>query len=212
MTPPSRPRGRPRDPVAQAQREDELLEAATKVFAEHGFRQTDVQWIADALCIGKGTVYRCFPSKEALFLATVDRGMRQLTAAVAAGIEGVEGVEDPVAMIAVCVRCYLAFFDAHPEVLELLIQERAEFKDRSKPTFFVHRDAHLDPWRVLVAGLIRDGRVRPMKVDTVLDVLNQTLYGTIFTDHFVQRRRSFASRADEILDVVFHGILTEPCS
>ncbi|MCC5888804.1 MAG: TetR/AcrR family transcriptional regulator [Gammaproteobacteria bacterium] len=209
MTTSSRPRGRPRDPVAQAQREDDLLEAATKVFAEHGFRQTDVQWIADALGVGKGTVYRCFPSKEALFLGAVDRGMRQLTAAVG---DGIEKVRDPIEIIAVCVRRYLAFFDAHPEVLELLIQERAEFKDRPKPMFFVHRDANIDPWRTLLADLMRDGRVRHMKVDAVLDVLSQTLYGTIFTDHFHQRRRSFQSRADEILDVVFHGILTEPYS
>ncbi len=209
MTASSRPRGRPRDPVADAQREDALLEAATKIFAEHGFRQTDVQWIADALGVGKGTVYRRYPSKEALFLATVDNGMRRLTLSVTAGIDE---IEDPVEAIAASVRRYLAFFDAHPEVLELLIQERAEFKDRPKPTYFEHRDANIDPWRKLVAGLIRDGRVRRMKVDTVLDVVSHALYGTIFTDHFVQRRRSFASRADEILDVIFHGILTEPYS
>lgn len=207
MTSPQRPRGRPRDPAAQAQREEELLAAATKIFAEHGFRQTDVQWVADALGVGKGTVYRCFPSKEALFLAAVDRGVRQLSAAVDAEIEG---IEDPVEVIARSVRCYLTFFDTHPELLELLIQERAEFKDRSKPTFFAHREAHIEPWRQWVEALMRDGRLRRMRPDTVLDVFNQTLYGTIFTDHFAQRRRSFASRADEILDVLFHGVLTEP--
>lgn len=207
MTSSSRPRGRPRNPGEFARREDELLATATKFFAEHGYRQTDVQWIADSLGIGKGTVYRCFPSKEALFLAAVDRGMRQLAAAVSTGLDD---VGDAIEVIAICVRRYLAFFDDHPEVLELLIQERAEFKDRPKPTYFVHRDANIDPWRALVAELMRDGRVRRMKVETVLDVFSQALYGTIFTDHFVQRQRSFESRADDILDVIFHGILTEP--
>lgn len=206
MTTTGRPRGRPRDPVAQAEREDALLEAATTTFAEHGFRQTDVQWIADALGVGKGTVYRRFGSKEELFLAAVDRGMRRLTASVTGGLDG---IDDPIALIAESVRRYLAFFDAHPEVLELIIQERAEFKDRSKPTYFVHRDANIDPWRALVAQLMNDGRVRKMQVDTVLDVLSHTLYGTIFTDHFDRCGRSFASRADDILDVLFHGILTE---
>ncbi len=209
MTTSGRPRGRPRDPVAQAEREDALLAAATTIFAEHGFRQTDVQWVADALGVGKGTVYRRFASKEALFLAAVDRGMRHLIAGIN---EGLEGIDDPIAIIAESVRLYLAFFDAHPEVLELIIQERAEFKDRSKPTYFVHRDANIDPWRALVAQLVADGRVRDLQVDTVLDVLSHTLYGTIFTDHFDRCGRSFASRADEILDVLFHGMVTEPGS
>ena len=60
-------------------RREQILDAAAEVFAQHGYRNTDVQFVADALQVGKGTVYRYFPSKEALFLAAVDRGMRRLT-------------------------------------------------------------------------------------------------------------------------------------
>jgi len=31
--------------------------------------------------------------------------------------------------------------------VELLILERAEFRDRKKPTYFEHRDAHVHRWR-----------------------------------------------------------------
>jgi len=45
-------------------REAQILEAATAVFAELGYRRTRVQDIADRAHVGKGTVYRIFPRKK----------------------------------------------------------------------------------------------------------------------------------------------------
>lgn len=44
-----------------------ILRAATETFAREGFKNTDVQKIADRSHLGKGTVYRYFGSKENLF-------------------------------------------------------------------------------------------------------------------------------------------------
>jgi AcrR family transcriptional regulator len=46
---------------------------ATSVFTQ-GFATADVQEIANKTGVGKGTIYRYFPSKEELFLAAVDHG------------------------------------------------------------------------------------------------------------------------------------------
>src|SRR3954462_695441 len=73
-----RTRGRPKDLSLHDRRREEILEKATAVFAKHGYPNTDVQFIADPLRISKGTVYRYFPSKEQLFLAAVERGVRRL--------------------------------------------------------------------------------------------------------------------------------------
>ncbi len=78
----SRTIGRPIDEELQARRRVEILTASTEVFAARGFAATDVQEIANRIGVGKGTVYRYFPSKEELFLAAVDNGMKQLKAAV----------------------------------------------------------------------------------------------------------------------------------
>jgi len=204
MSQASRHRGRPKDEAMIARREDEILAVATRFFARHGYRQTDVQEVADALGIGKGTVYRYFPTKEALFFAAVDRGMRAHASAVAAEVEP---VDDALERMVAAVHAYLRFFDEHPDLLELIIQERAEFKDRKKPTYFVHRDANIGEWRVLIESLIEAGRVRHMPVDRILDVMSCTLYGVIFTNHFATEQRGFESQAHEILDVVFNGIL-----
>src|SRR5271170_4242147 len=59
-------------------RDEQILHVSARVFAKRGYRNTDVQEIADELGIGKATIYRAFGTKEELFFATVDRGMSRL--------------------------------------------------------------------------------------------------------------------------------------
>src|SRR2546428_5724917 len=133
-------RGRPKDPGLLERRRAEILDAATRGFAERGYRCTDLQDVADLLGVGKGTLYRYFPTKEALFQAAVDRVMTGMRASID---EAVADIDDPLERIGRAMRTYLAYFDRHPEYVELLIQERAEFRDRKTPTYFVHREANI---------------------------------------------------------------------
>src|SRR5262245_61071679 len=104
--------GRPVDEARQARRREEILEAAVVLFARHGYPDTDMQVLANTLKVGKGTVYRYYPSKRELFLAAADHMMRQLQQTVDAAIAN---LEDPLDRVAVGVRTYLTFFAEHPE-------------------------------------------------------------------------------------------------
>lgn len=200
----SRPVGRPPDAELQERRHAEILDAATAVFAENGFAAADVQEIADKTGVGKGTVYRYFPSKEELFLAAVDHGMRRLKTAVDAAVAD---TRQPLERIVQGVRAYLTFFDEHPEIVELLIHERAHFRDRTKPTYFVHRDANMGPWQELFRQLIEDGTVRDLPVERITDFVSDVVYGTMFTNYFSGRKATLSSQSENILDMVFHGLL-----
>jgi AcrR family transcriptional regulator len=189
-----------------AGRKEEILDAATRLFAEHGYADTDTQLLADKLQVGKGTLYRYFASKRELFLAAVDRGMRLLCQHID---ESIAKIDDPPERIAQVVRSYLGFFASHPELAELLIQERAQFKDRKKPTYFEYREANRERLRSLYRSYIAEGQIRDMPVDRILDVLGDLLYGTMFTNYFSGRQTSLETQAQDILDVVFHGILSE---
>src|SRR3712207_9594593 len=67
--------------------------------------------------------------RSELFQEAVDLVMRELLTATRASTS-----EDPLEQVEFAIRSYLAYFDAHPEYVELLIQERAAFRDRKKPT------------------------------------------------------------------------------
>jgi AcrR family transcriptional regulator len=189
-----------------ASRREEILQAAARLFARHGYAATDTQLLADELGVGKGTLYRYFPSKQDLFLAAADRVMWKLRGEIDAGIEG---IEDPLDQIATAVRVYLAFFANHPDCVELLMQERAQFKDRKKPTYFEHREASVERWRAFYRSLIARGRIRDMPVERITNVFGDLLYGTISANYFTGPRKPFEGQAQDILDVVFHGILSD---
>ena len=198
--------GRPKNESQTARRREEILHTAAHIFAERGYPHTDVQAVADALKIGKGTIYRYFPSKQELFLAAADRGMQMLLEVCYSVIDE---IEDPLEKMAVGIRTYLAFFDEHPEYAELLIQERAEFKDRKKPTYFNYCDSVASVWALVFQDLIQKGIVRDLPVDRILDVIGNEMYGTMFTNFFMGRNKSCEDQVQDILDVVFHGILSD---
>ena len=198
--------GRPPDAELQERRRAEILDTATAVFAENGFAAADVQEIANKTGVGKGTVYRYFPSKEELFLAAVDHGMRNLKLAVDAAAAS---AKQPLDRIAEGVLAYLTFFDERPEIVELLVQERANFRDRQRPTYFVHREANMGAWQELYGELIRSGTFRDIPVDRIGDVISDLLYGMMFTNYFAGRKTSPANQCKDALDIVFHGLLAD---
>ena len=93
-------------------------------------------------------------------------------------------IEDPLEQITNGVHEFLEFFAEHPGFVELLIQERALFRDRTRPTFIEHREMNLERWRAFYRDLISQGRMRDIPVDRITDVFGSLLYGTIFMNYF----------------------------
>jgi AcrR family transcriptional regulator len=58
----------------------EILSAAARTFARHGYRETNLARVADAAGMGKSSLYHYFPTREALFAALVRDLMERETA------------------------------------------------------------------------------------------------------------------------------------
>ena len=125
-------------------------------------------------------------------------------------LANIAGVEDGLEQVARGIMAFLSFFAEHPEYVELLIQERAQFKDRKRPTYFEHREVNVVRWRKLYSRLIAEGRVRDIPVESITDVVGNLIYGTMFTNFFAGQKKPVEQQAQDILDIVFRGILTEP--
>ena len=190
-----------------SRRREEILAAAIDLFALHGYADTDTQFLADQLQVGKGTLYRYFRSKEELFLAAVDFGMQKLYESVCASVAL---AVDPMDRIRQGVRGYLSFFVKHPEVVELMIQERAIFRDQRKSTYFQRRSEYSRQWQELYRQLIAAGLLRDMPTERISNIMSELLYGAMFTNFFSGQVPDFESQADEIMDVVLEGILSDP--
>ena len=191
---------------ANQARREEILETATELFAEQGFSDAVTQRLVERLGVGKGTLYRHFPSKRALFLAATDRVMRKMQDCIGANVSG---VEDGLERIERGIATFLQFFADHPAFVELLIQERAYFKDRKRPTYFEHREINIQRWKHLYRSLMDAGRMREMPVDRISTVLSNVLYGIMVTNFFNGQPAPADVQAREILDVIFAGVLGE---
>lgn len=205
--PPRKKPGRKTDEATQARRGENILGAALEVFAEKGFAAADVQQIADRVGIGKGTVYRQFGNKERLFLATARHAHEFLVAAVD---EATREIDCPLEKLRRGMYAFVHFFDAHPEVVELLIQERAHFRGVQKPTFFEHRQDKQEQWAEVFRRMIRAGKMRDLPTPQIEEAITKFLFGVMFVNYFAGREKPLAQQCDEIFDVLFHGLLAEP--
>jgi AcrR family transcriptional regulator len=191
----------------RAARREAIIEAAARLFADLGYDSCEMDRVAARLRVAKGTLYLYFDSKEKLFSACVEDGLQRMQAAVR---DGAAAVSDPLDKIVAAIRAYLKFFDEHPQYVELLIQERAIWRDRKRPSYFEHRDANRGPWREIYGELIRDGRVRDdLPLEQMLDTIGSLLYGTMFTNHFLGRSAAATDQSQSILQIIMGGILTE---
>jgi AcrR family transcriptional regulator len=196
--------GRPVDPLLHGRRCEQILAAASAMFARQGFPDADLESLAAELGIGKGTLYRYFPSKEALFLATVDRSVRLAREHLRAAVKG---LPDNLEKVTVAMKAYLGFYGQNPDLIELLILERAEFHQQRVSTIFLDRDRHLMPWRRLFRRLIRDGEVRDLGVERLLSCISHLLWGALMTHLLSGRRTPLEAQAATSIEILLHGIL-----
>jgi AcrR family transcriptional regulator len=196
--------GRPKNPELELRRQAEILDAAAAVFAEQGFAAAQVQEIADRLGIGNGTVYRYFPTKEKLFLAAVERGLKELAAEMD---RVMEQPLDPLAILETMIREYLKFFHRRPEMAELFIQERAAFRQHHVPLYFASDECEKQKHAEFLERILVSDRVRPMPPERFFAVIGDLLYGTVLTNLLSGRSVEPDAQAEDILDVLMNGLL-----
>src|ERR1051325_462449 len=96
-------RGRP--PTAGLH--ESILAAAEKIFAHGDYHEVLVDDVAQACGIGKGTIYRYFPSKRELYVAVMFEGVERLRAELEAAVDR---AGPPILKLERAVHCVLAHF------------------------------------------------------------------------------------------------------
>jgi AcrR family transcriptional regulator len=198
--------GRPRDQALTNRRREEIIETASRIFAEHGYRASDLNLVAERLGVSKGTIYNYFPSKIELFMACVELGKTGLHRAHQ---EAVAGAPDcPLAQIREAMQAYFQFFDQNPQHIELMMQARGEFKDNNLLTCPSECQTFAPLFDLLSRG-VESGVIRPLSIKGMHDVLLNLVVGAIFSKHFGKGSESLSDQTAEILEIVFKGIVQE---
>jgi AcrR family transcriptional regulator len=144
-------RSKAREPgPRQANRRQDLLDAAARLFARQGFHAASMRDIARAVGMLPGSLYYHFASKDALLLAVYAEGVRRIA----------ERVDTAVARAATPWARLEAACVAHGETLldggdyaQVVIRVRPEDCVAMEARLIALRDAHEDRFKALVAAL-----------------------------------------------------------
>ena len=193
------------NPSTDPEKRQAILDACFEQFAAKGFAGTDVEQVAHLANVGKGTVYRYFGNKEELFRATADSAMKRLETHI---LGVLEGIEDPVEIIRTAAVAYAEFFQRHPQLVESLTIERAEFRDSIPATHLVYREKN----RRIIDDILRRGMAlgefRHVNVREATNALANMLYGTVVCGCLEGSSRRLKRRTEHCIDLYLNGILT----
>ncbi len=100
-------------------RRDQVLDAATREFAEHGYRAASTAAIAKLAGISQPYIYALFPNKQELFLAAHGRQMDVLRRTF---VEAARGGSTPEERLELMGKAYHPLLEANRDILLLQLQ------------------------------------------------------------------------------------------
>ncbi|MDE3153561.1 MAG: TetR/AcrR family transcriptional regulator [Acidobacteriota bacterium] len=198
--------GRTKQDVLSEFRCAEILTAARGVFARKGFQAATMDDIAGAAGVGKGTLYLYYRSKRDIYLASLEHGLRALSALTAAEVAAAARIEDKIRAFVLTkvryfdeqrdfYRIYHAEFGnvvAHPsclpdELMALYLQQVQQLEQA-------------------IQQAVDRGEIRPVQAGTVAFAIFEITRG-IITQRLLDRT---GSRAEDdgafIVDLIWKGI------
>lgn len=101
----------------------QILDAATRLFAEHGFASTSLNHIAEEVGIRRPSLLHHFPSKLDLYRAVIFQTFGDWFALVD---EAVQGEDTGWPQVERVLNAAFTFFEAHPEFVRLARREAIE--------------------------------------------------------------------------------------
>jgi AcrR family transcriptional regulator len=139
------------------ERRQQLLDTATRLFAERGYHATSVADIVEGVGVGKGVFYWYFESKEELFLELLARARDDMRLAQVAFIAD---EPDPIRRLEGGIRSSLTWLESHRDVLGLFQLATVDTRFASVLRSFqedeaAHLATHLKD--AIAASLIPDG-------------------------------------------------------
>jgi len=197
-------------------RKEQILTATKHIFAQNGFRRTQLDQIAAYLNVGKGTLYRYFRDKKSLFLAVFEQGMCQLRQTMMSKVEAVANPRDKIAM---AVKTYFEFFDNDKELIEISMQVRSEFKDDYSRIFLELYGDYIVRIQENLRNGIGIGIFRDLDVEKTAEAMSATLQGVLQTFYIrefkedsamqgqVGQRISLSDRTEAVTALLLEGVL-----
>lgn len=187
-----------------AEKRDVILKAATKVFAQNGYFQSQVADVARVAGVAAGTVYLYFKSKDDLLVSIFERSMNEV---LGEARTAVEAVPDPAERLRKIAHLHLDRVGRDKDlavVFQVELRQSVKFMERFSETF-------LQDYFKLIRQAIADGQQAGVfRKDISATTSTKIFFGALdeMATNWVLSRRKYDLRAeaDAVVDLFINGV------
>jgi TetR/AcrR family fatty acid metabolism transcriptional regulator len=191
-------------PSTGGEKRDAILRAATKVFAQHGYFQSQVADVAKVAGVAAGTVYLYFKGKDDLLVSIFERSMNEV---LAEGRAAVEGIADPAQRLRQLAHLHLGRLGRDRNlavVFQVELRQSLKFMERFSESF-------LQEYFKLIRQAIADGQHRgAFRKDLSATMATKIFFGALdeMATNWVLSRRKYdlSAEADAVVDLFINGV------
>jgi AcrR family transcriptional regulator len=191
-------------------RQEQILEAARKVFATQGFHNTRMSDIAQATGVSQGTLYHYFNSKDELFLAVLNVWSEQIKSIVEQLPDADMHVTDKFWMVN---QLAVNFFETGEDLLPVLVEYWAYLlhNPEAAANFREFYLAMQKPFKEIIKEGIDAGEFKPVDVELASALPLVILDGvTLLTAVLGKDMMKPVEQVKLTQQLVFEGFLTKP--
>jgi TetR/AcrR family transcriptional regulator, fatty acid metabolism regulator protein len=193
-----------RQPAAGGDKRDLILKAATKVFAQNGYFQSQVADVARVAGVAAGTVYLYFRSKDDLLVSIFERSMNEV---LAEGKAAVAEIDDPAERLSRLAHLHLGRLGRDKDlavVFQVELRQSVKFMERFSETF-------LQDYFKLIRQAIADGQQDgAFRKDISATTATKIFFGALdeMATNWVLSRRKYDlnAEADAVVNLFIHGV------
>ena len=187
-------------------RRTRILCAAQEVFAQQGFRSAEVRAVAERAGVGKATIYKFFPSKEALLLVIVEESLNYVRDLA---LTSLIGSGDPLTRLEHAARSMARFLEQNREFARVLIQEAGEFMGDIQRKHLTLVEQNL-PFAEAFFSTLRDqGYFQALSTRESIHLMVNVMIGATYT-WALTGEGSLEEQAIRYLRVLIEGLRTDP--
>ena len=193
-----------RQATTGSDKRDAILRAATKVFAQNGYFQSQVADVARVAGVAAGTVYLYFKGKDDLLVSIFERSMSEV---LAEGRDAVAGVADAGKRLRLLAHLHLDRLGRDKDlavVFQVELRQSVKFMERFSESF-------LQDYFKLIREAIADGQQRgTFRKDISATTATKIFFGALdemATNWVLSRRRyNLSAEADAVVDLFINGV------
>lgn len=178
------------------ERREQILTTATELFREKGLHFT-MQEVAQSMGASKKTLYTVYPSKEELLLDMVDTLFERIHRKKDELIHSDAPVEQRIKSVIV------ALPEDYDTVDFRLMGELEETYPAVARRVKQHLETGWEPTLTLLEEGIAQGRIRPVPICVLRQIITASIEGFLYADH---REFRYAQMLEDMMDILMNGI------